>query len=554
MNTKLRVSGLVSIFMVMNMRRFVYDEQAQQTPGRWARVRSRWRWGRQLSSIDCFEQLRGGKAYAAFLRQLQPAQWFEQDPDEARAETAGHALGVFRQYLIEHYFFPTYRLTNAASALNNDALYTDSMLAERLDGWTFKVRLTRHGLVAVKLERQLQDTPLTDVSRMILEIQQTPISQAAGLPTQWQLAMDIVARFVEACGCQFVVPSGGDDRTPKTVSKRTVVVLEPRYPTKRLPLHDRHINYTFSQVTCEGEAVSAEALVQQHAGEIVGLLENAMVLKDGEFYYPIYKPAQLARLADLDIASWNDELCLITSEATLIFCPFAVDKTVVISGSTRADGTTFYGDYWRSITRGIEHIVVLKNEVQLLERETTKLLETIPEITRKAADGHLSRSDRREILNLASGVSRLFQTLPQQRDALVPSSVFRASYATSKFQRLMQLLGINEIEQHIEVNVQELNAFLAHFNSIQLQQDDRYTNLLFSILTISFTLLAVPSFLADLMQIRQDILIEPKSFSNALALPFQLLGSLFTGSHVRVLFAIVALGLAWFVWLMRQRR
>jgi hypothetical protein len=488
--------------MVMNMRRFVRDEQGRPAPQRLSRLAPRrWRPRQQLTSIARFEQLRGSQAYIAFLRQLRPQKWFEPDADEARVEVAGHALGVFRQYLIEHSFFPTYRLTEPTRALADDALEADPTLAERLAGWSFKVRLTRHGLVTVKLERQLQDMLLTDISRLILEIQQTPFDETARLPTQWQLAMDIVARFVEACGCQFVVPNGGDQSNQQTIGKPTVVALEPRYPAKRLPLHDRHITYVFTGISDGSAAVSASTLVRQHAGEIIGLLENAILMQDGSFSYPDYKETQFTRIADLDIASWRNELCLITSEATFIFCPFAADSAVFISGSTRVGGTTFYGDYWKSIARGIEHVVVLKNEVQLLERETTKLLETIPEITRKAADGHLSRSDRQEILNLATGVSRLFQALPQQRDALVPSSVFRASYATRKFKWLMDLLGIYEIERHIETNVQELNAFLAHFNGIQLQYDERRTNLIFSTLTVIFSILVVPSFLADLKQI-----------------------------------------------------
>ena len=80
--------------------------------------------------------------------------------------------------------------------------------------------------------------------------------------------------------------------------------------------------------------------------------------------------------------------------------------------------------------------------------------------------------------------------------------MFRAGYATLKFKRLMDLLGIYEIERHIETNVQELNAFLAHFNSIQLQQDAQRTNTIFSVLTIILSVLAVPSALADLVYIK----------------------------------------------------
>jgi hypothetical protein len=44
-------------------------------------------------------------------------------------------------------------------------------------------------------------------------------------------------------------------------------------------------------------------------------------------------------------------------------------------------------------------------------------------------------------------------------------------------------------------------AFLAHFNSIQLQQDAQRTNTIFSVLTIILSVLAVPSALVDLVVI-----------------------------------------------------
>ena len=117
--------------------------------------------------------------------------------------------------------------------------------------------------------------------------------------------------------------------------------------------------------------------------------------------YPRYKVSQVAQVFAGDTASWEDEICLITSESTLVYCPMAERARAVLSGSARTDSRQTYSDYWKSIARGIEHVVALKNEVQLLERDTTRLLETIPDITRKAADGNLSGSDQREILNLA---------------------------------------------------------------------------------------------------------------------------------------------------------
>jgi hypothetical protein len=501
---ELRATGVVSIVMVMSLRRFVRDMRPSPLmttvrrflPGRLRRLLPRRR-----SPAEHFEQVRGSIAYADFLRRLHPVKWFEADDQETQVELRGHELSTFRQYLIDTYFFPTYRFTGGKPALLDESLRSNPALAAQLEEWVFKVRLTRNGLVVVKLERALDDTPFIELSKTILEIQRmmpAPGAEAAAnIPTQWQLAMDVVARFVEACGDRFLVelPHNGRHKT-------TTIELTHSYPKKKLPLHDRHITYLFSKITAGHGEIDVRQLREQHAHEVVGLLESTMLVENDEFRYPRYKAQQIEDVFEADTASWEDEICLITPEASFIFCPIAEKTTAFISGSARTDHKQVYADYWKGIARGIEHIIALKNEVQLLERDTTRLLEKIPEITRKAADGNLSRSDQQDILDLATGIATLFKSLPQQRDALVPSSVFRASYATRKFKRLMESLGIYEIERHIETNVQELNAFLAHFNSIQLQQNEQRTNLVFSLLTVLFSILVVPSFLADLVEIQ----------------------------------------------------
>jgi len=554
---ELRATGVVSIVMVMNLKRFVVEEEApfmsaarRYLPG-WLRRRV----PKHLSSRECFEQVRGSGEYASFLRTLRPTRWFEIDQEEARVELHGHELSTFRQYLIDTYFFPTYRLTDSQLALTSQALRSAPDLAAQLDGWVFKVRLTRNGLVVVKLERALDGMPLVEISQMILEIQRMPAAEGAGadarVPTQWQLAMDVVARFVEACGDQFVIETPGGTRR-----RRGTIHLTHTYPRGKLPLHDRHVVYLFSKMTAGDQEIHVQQLKEQHANEVAGLLENAVLVERGSVRYPRYKAQQIAGVLDADTASWEDEICLITSEASLIFYPLAEKATTFMSGSTRTDQKHIYADYWRSIARGIEHVVALKNEVQILERDTTRLLEKIPDITRKAADGYLSSSDQQDILDLATGIATLFKSLPQQRDALVPSSVFRSSYAAHKFKRLMELLGIHEIEHHIETNVQELNAFLAHFNGIQLQQDEQRTNLIFSVLTVVFSVLVVPSFLADLKQIewvsQSDLDRLPHSFRQL----SQWIGAGGMSSSSRLIgvVALIWLGAVILVWLYRIGR
>lgn len=501
MHTDLHATGTVTIVMVMNLKRFVAREPTQSSLRNIRFVGSSVRfWPQRLTPGERFEQVRGSQAYADFLKQLRPTRWFELDQREQQIEFHGHELSTFRRYLIENYFFPTYRLTDTMLLLDQDALQATPELAAQMSDWAFKLRLTRNGLVLVKIERPIHDLPLITLSQLQLESQGllNPATPSAALPNQWQLSMELVARFVEACNDQFVIPVPASRGRHSTIA----VALTHCYSRTRLPLHDRHTIYQFSRLTGAHGPLDVCAARESYGNDIAGLLEQAMLIEEHGIRYPRYKSGQVAALFATDTASWEEELCLLTPEASFMFYPMGNATTAFMSGSMRTEQQHVYGDYWQSIARGIEHIIALKNEMQLLERDTTWLLEKIPDMTRRTADGYVSHNDRREILNLATGIAMLFKSLPHQRDALVPSSVFRASYATRKFKHLMDQLGIDEIERHIETNVQELNAFLAHFNGIQLQQDAQRTNLFFSTLTIFFSILVIPSFLADLVQIK----------------------------------------------------
>lgn len=162
----LQVTGTLSVTLVMNLRRFVSRsrvvERIEQLPSKaFVRIPRRKHDPPAPLSFDYFDQVRGSQAYAKMLCDLQPSTPFMEDADELRTEAYGHDLGVFRYHLRELYFFPTYRL---------DLAQVNPALARRLAGWTVKVRLTRYGFVVVKLEQELRNTPLVNVSRRLLEI------------------------------------------------------------------------------------------------------------------------------------------------------------------------------------------------------------------------------------------------------------------------------------------------------------------------------------------------------------------------------------------------
>jgi hypothetical protein len=475
-------TGVVSITMAMSLRRFIADDSSGG------------------SSAERFEQLRGTSAFAQFLKhELQPDARFVRDSEEAAVEEHGYELGVFRRYLIENYFFPTYRLVDSAQALRDPRLQAEQALAERLRDWTFKLRLTRNGTVVVKLERTVTELPLIAISELVAETQRLlPADSGEDLervPTQRQLALNVVAQFVAACGTQFMIR--GDSEQNGAVEP---ITLRNDTRPERPSLLDRHLVFLFSALSDGGRPVRPSELEASYSAQVAGLLGNGLLIQPGAFSYPDVKPAVSHELFAADLATWTEELCLIRPEATLICYDGAAFRDLLLGGAPRRADPN-YAAYWRSIVRGIEHLLVLKNELQIVERETTKLLERVPEITRRATDGSLNEADRQAITALATGIATQFRSLPQLRDLLVPTSVFRSSGASRKFERLMQLLGLHEIERHIQVNVEELSAFLTHFNSVQIQYDAEQNGLVFARLTVLFSILVLPSCAADFSQI-----------------------------------------------------
>jgi hypothetical protein len=463
MNTFPHASGSLSIMMVMNLTRFIEPDSA---------------------SMHRFDQVRGSPGYAAFLHRLHPSRWFEYDTTETQIEQYGHACGTFRRHLINTSFYPTYQLLDTALALPRQAHEHDPACQQQINAWTYRLRLTRNGLVVVKMEHPIETLSVIDMLQLggnassLLPSVNTP-----ALPLRQHIAMEVVARFLEACGCRFVIPC-----SERGQCNTLDIAFRTTYDQQRIPLHNSHTLFYLNQVVDETGEISAQVLRERYSRVVVALVENDLPSQHATGTN--YKTDYMQQVLGKDFANKQEELCVVTAQTTVIYSP--------IMQTTSIDNNVFF---WRGIGRGIEHIVALKDELQLLERETTRLLEEVPGVMRNATDGHLSKADRQDITALAVGMSRLFQSLPRQRDMLVSSSIFRTSLPTSIFEHMMQLLGIGDIERHIDTNVEELSNFLSHFNSIQLQQDAENKSFILSLLTIAISILVVPSFFADGVEI-----------------------------------------------------
>ena len=205
-----------------------------------------------------------------------------------------------------------------------------------------------------------------------------------------------------------------------------------------------------------------------------------------------------------DLATWKDELCVFAPERSLIYIP---EKKIYLSGQIGTDPVK-YEHYWECINRGIEHTIVIRAALQIIEYNTTRDLDDVPRLTQKVVDGEVSSDDKKEISHMAQAISNTFNVLPLLRDVLVPSSSYRASYAINKFETLNSVLHLADIKEHVERNVDELVSFIQFFSSMEVQDElnksETSINRIGIVVALVALFVAGPSFLEDYNQLFVD--------------------------------------------------
>lgn len=482
----IHVTGSVRLVLVINLGSFVEPADA-----------------------ELFRHWRGSEAYAEAVRGLHPHAPFVVDTAHAEMEQAAYGLRIFRSRLIHNHFFPTYRIGWDEGMRARLATF-GCIDVYRWQRWTGHLRLTRNGLAVITLEQPLEDLSLLACTEQVLELAEGNQSFAQD---QWTLGMVVLNAFLDAIG-----------RTIRVECKPTHQTV--RFATSAHAPHslrlDRYIVYSFGRFERDGVLLSPELLKAEYAPTLAAFMEGALVECDGERRYPRYGSAQAEALAQSDVSTWDEELCLFSGESALIYCPL-VERSTAYLGGPHGLNAHAYRTYWAGILRGIEHLVALRSEAQQVERRTTDLLTHVPALTRKVTDGHLSMNDTTVIDQLAGSVADIFGNLPELRSMALSTAAFRADYVRQKFESLMCKLAIQDTLDLVNINVEQLNFFLSYYNDMRLQWQGNKTNALGITLGIIVGFMAISSFLAD---------------------TFTVIDNLNTHQHIIATLAVVMVGLA----------
>ncbi len=477
----LRATGTVTLTMIVNLKRFVR---------------------RGGSDVVEFERVRGTEALARYLRALPKhiTSPFVHDLEERDLLEAAHRMRIFRGYVLSTYFFPTYHLDEDALIAMPDRLPGDTVLVETFPVWDYQVSLTRNGFAVVRMIRHFEDTPLEEIAGEVQRVQRAQEQIGIGYTyaesrSSWRVAMDVTAILVGAIG--------GCMEFPDDHGRWVRIAFDPERRMGRLPLHDRYMTIQLDDVRDGAGSIPPDAMTGEYSSFALGLMRLGTALRGGAGYdMRRRRPVSTADLRNL--SPWRDDLCLASNDAMLIY------SRRNDAGAPGDDLPEYYTrpHYWQGVARGVEWLVTLKTELQLVERQSTELLTSVSDLTARVNDGLLSEEDKGRLNALAEGVSLAFNIIPQLRYALVPASISHATDAVYVFSHIVEQLGLHRISAHVGANMNELSSFLTYYSSTQLQYESREreaaenrTGLTISIMLILLSLVSVPSLIKDASEI-----------------------------------------------------
>jgi len=434
--------------------------------------------------------MRGGSAFSESFQKLRPKEPFSEDKDETKNVKRGHGFSVFRGHLVKDWLFPTFFLDK-----NKVVSPDDFNIKIEWDKVEFRIRLSRTGFMEIKLTRPIPARTESNSEERLIDLLHDLLQIGARNTTvhsvQWGLGLYCANQFIQALPSSVEVEEAG---------KKVIIGLRSRAPeAQELPLRLRYTILFFDTVLCKncGRRIDAKTFGTRDKKILCTVLEGALILAgDGQFTFPKLDDEAVEKLKDL--ATWENELCVFAPERCLIYYPL---ERIFLPGQEEPVGPVNYEDYWKCIIRGIEHTVAVRAALQILEWHTTRELDKVPHLTKKITDGDITKEDEQDILHMADEVSNTFNMLPSVRDVLIPTSVFRASFAVNKFSYLNDILRLKDVLQHIERNVDELVIFLNHFTNVRLQDTLQRGEIAIGIIGVLIAVVAFlaagPSFLQD---------------------------------------------------------
>lgn len=349
-------------------------------------------------------------------------------------------------------------------------------------------------------------------------------------PVQWKLAMEAVNWFLSKTELVIHDPAQ---------SKSTVIPLRPGQTGRTLPLHDSYIVYHFDEILAPPSVMGKK---ERATGRIVigpreiresRMIRNALAsliegtvlhmakedsrdiarAQHGEEHLESF-PTPRWTLADAliqdparNLGTWSDEVCIMGARTALII-PSRRWREYSLSVSTMPGSIRNipYLRYWESIERMIAFVLEITVLGRLVESESYKLLteiaNTIETIRGRMFRGNIDIDVTLQDQMIQAAHLRRVASLVQNLSHV--SLWSRAEYAMIKAERLLQILDLPQILEHITRNIESINAVADHVDELYLADlsergNEKATILSIAIAALSLILtwIALPSFWSD---------------------------------------------------------
>ena len=361
-------------------------------------------------------------------------------------------------------------------------------------------------------------------------------------PVQWKIAMEVASLFVKATG-EIPIPNAQP------------VHLEKPEPRISNPLHDSYVIFHIDELYADETVViksdrQDEAVAKPKTAKdgekkasrqipvlpedlnrsplikraVLNLLEGAILehntnpnnnagVKANMLYFPSLRWQNIERILDNNLASWMEEICLLTSRAALIIPSRKYKKdNLLVSTTPGATLKVKYARYWGAIERMIEFSIEIRTLAQLVERASYESLEEIANTVHTAREtlqaGDIELDNRLpQHVKSASNLRRLAALSQGMSDPLVWS---RSEYSILKAKYLLDQLGVPTLLTHIDRNISSLNSLVDHVDELYALDLAEKNNDMSAIMTLGLTALSLiltfimlPSFWTDTQSVKE---------------------------------------------------
>jgi hypothetical protein len=466
-------------------------------------------------SRERFRLLRGGAQFAQYIRGLQPrietSSFFSPDHQSQEEAALAYRAGLLSQYLLDYEFLPTYVVNpdlepsfvfddDTASKLERIEFrppglreilerHAWSQLSRVWNEWTTKrVRLSRYGILQVVLEKRETGLvgatsflePLTRLHSLLgvrslftdcvgdpgqpshnpsieEELDKIEKQWDLAVPVQWEIVGRILAWLIDTINA----PDSEED----------LIHFDPSYRTQwrrakahgggtSLPLRARFVTIHLDEVTDSESASNGKPphLTTHLRKRLASLLEGmALVEYEERVTLSPQSNAMLAAVLRGDLATWQDECCLLSYDTALVT---ALNPPGLIM---KLDLPIRYGQYWLLVARTFEYLNELRLLARFIEYRSSALFEK----------SMIELSDVKTVRHhgeLARRGSALAGLLARLRAASAPHTVTKDGTLLSKVDRLRTLFNIGGSIEHAERNLIAIQRIVTHAES---QTNDR---------------------------------------------------------------------------------